>query len=143
MYKEVIISTIIIIAIIIGNILTQNYTTEAVYNINQKLEEKKEKIIQVNESLEKKEISEEQQEKEKEDLKSDINEIISKWKEKYKILAYYIEHDELEKVNTELVSLKGNIESKEYGQGISDLERCIFILEHIKDKFALKIKNIF
>ena len=92
------------------------------------------------EDLKKNMISEEQDE---EDLNNQIEDIVNNWNERHKKLAYYIEHDELEKVETELVSLKGNIEVKEYEQGIPNLNNCIFILEHIKEKTALQIKNIF
>ena len=61
-------------------------------------------------------ISEEQNE---EKLNNQIENIVNNWNEKHKKLAYYIEHDELEKVETELVYLKGNIEVKEYEQGYS------------------------
>ena len=65
------------------------------------------------------------------------------WKKKYATMAYYIEHDELEKVETELTKLNANLQTKEYATGVENLENCTFILEHIKDKSALKIVNLF
>jgi len=32
---------------------------------------------------------------------------------------------------------------RDYEEGMPDLNRCIFILNHIKEKSALQIKNIF
>lgn len=129
MYKEIIICSIVIIIVVGLNILTENYTKESVTSMTGDLKRLKEDMI-----------SEEQNE---EDLNNKIEEIVNNWNEKHNKLAYYIEHDELEKVETELVSLKGNIEVKEYEQGIPNLNNCIFILEHIKEKTALQIKNIF
>ena len=129
MYKEIIICSIVIIIVVGLNILTENYTKESVALMTGNLEDLKKNMI-----------SEDQDE---EDLNNQIEDIVNNWNERHKKLAYYIEHDELEKVETELVSLKGNIEVKEYEQGIPNLNNCIFILEHIKEKTALQIKNIF
>ncbi len=65
------------------------------------------------------------------------------WEERYEKMAYYIEHDELEKVETELTKLKPDIDMEEYSMGVENLDSCSFILEHIKDKSALKIVNVF
>lgn len=127
MYKEFII-ILTVIALIVGlDITTNHYTQNSVAILSEELNDLREDILQEN-----KEIAQKKMEKIKE-----------KWKERYNVLAYYIEHDELEKVETELVLLKGNIEVKQYEQGIPNLSNCIFILEHIKEKMALQIKNIF
>lgn len=129
MYKEIIICSIVIIIVVGLNILTENYTKESVALMTGNLENLKENMV-----------SEEQN---KENINKQIDDILNNWNERHKKLAYYIEHDELEKVETELVLLKGNIEVKQYEQGIPNLSNCIFILEHIKEKTALQIKNIF
>ena len=115
--------------IIIINVVTINYTENAVETIGYDLNMFKELLLSDNFDEEKIEIK-----------NKEINE---KWDEKYNVLAYFIEHDELEKVETELVALKASIIAKEYDDGIENLERCIFILNHIKDKYVLKLKNIF
>ena len=78
-----------------------------------------------------------------EEIKLEMENIKKMWKEKYETLAYYIEHDELEKVETELTKSRANIETKEYAVAIENIESCNFILEHIKDKSSLKIVNLF
>lgn len=127
MKKEIIISIIILITVVIGNIITQNYTKNSVEVISKELLELKEVV-----KKEKKEKSEEK-----------IEELNNKWDELQEKLAYYIEHDELEKVETQLAILKGDIESELYKETFPEIEKCIFILEHIQDKTALNIKNIF
>lgn len=129
MYKEIIICSIVIIIVVGLNILTENYTKESVALMTDNLESLKQTMI-----------TEEQDE---DNINEQIDNILNNWNDRHKILAYYIEHDELEKVETELVLLKGNIEVQEYEQGIPNLSNCIFILEHIKEKTALQIKNIF
>lgn len=45
MWKEASICIVIIIAIIIGNCITQNYTVQSVENLNSKLEELKQELV--------------------------------------------------------------------------------------------------
>lgn len=129
MNKEFIISMIIIIIIVSLNIFTQNYTKEVVSYIDDSLMNLRENIVQ--------------EEVEKEVVQKKIEQIMEQWEERYQKLAYFIEHDELEKVETQLTALKANIEVEEYTQGVPELDTCIFILKHIKDKFSLQIKNVF
>lgn len=129
MKKELIICSAIVIAIILGNILTQGYTKEVVLYMDEELENLKEDLLQ--------------EEVDTEKVTGKITNIREEWEKRYQKLAYFIEHDELEKVETELSSLQANIETKEYKQGIPDLQKCIFILDHIKDKSSMQIKNIF
>ena len=129
MKKELIICSAIVIAIIIGNILTQGYTKEVVLSMDEELENLKEDLLQ--------------EEVDTENVPGKITNLREECEKRYHTLAYFIEHDELEKVETELTSLQANIETKEYKQGIPDLQKCIFILDHIKDKSSLQIKNIF
>lgn len=127
MKKEIIISLIIVIAVIVGNIVTQNYTRKCAKEISKELLELKEII----------------KSEEKEALENKIRTVSYNWDEMQEKLAYYVEHDELEKVETQLSILTGEIEAKLYPETLPEIEKCIFILEHIEDKTALNIKNIF
>ena len=127
--KEVIICIVVVIFVIIGNIITQNYTRKSVETINAKLIELKEKLSKVN--------------KDEEGLKEAVKYIKEDWDEKQEKLAFYIEHDELEKVETQIHLLSGEVKTKLYEDAVPETDKCMFILEHIKDKTALNIKNIF
>ena len=129
MKKELIICTIIVISIIIGNIITQNYTKETINITTQKLDELKSKIMQEDILTE--------------EVKNEILEIYDEWNKRHDKLAYYIEHDELEKVETDLTSLKSFIEVQEYKEAVSELDKTIYILKHIEEKNAFNLKNIF
>ena len=129
MKKGVIICIVVVIFVIIGNIITQNYTRKSVETINAKLIELKEKLSKVN--------------KDEEGLKEAVKYIKEDWDEKQEKLAFYIEHDELEKVETQIHLLSGEVEAKLYEYAVPETDKCMFILEHIKDKTALNVKNIF
>ena len=129
MKKEMIICIFVVIIIIItANIITQNYTKECVSYMNKELNLLKESSINNNNN---KVIFEK------------ISNIESTWSNYQEKLAYYIEHNELEKVETQIYAIKGLIESKSYDSMLSEIEKCSFILKHIEEKSKLSIKNIF
>lgn len=129
MWKETIIISIIIVAILLGNLATRGYTQKSVEEMNQDLEALR--------------IEMGKKEKNEGTLSKEIEETFHKWTDFNEELSYYIEHDELEKVQTELVSVKANIETKEYENGIESIDKAKYLLEHIQEKEALNIKNIF
>lgn len=129
MYKETIITVVIIILIITGNIITQNNTNKAAQIINNELNNLRQNIIKENVN--------------KEEVAKHIEKIEELWEEESEKMAYYIEHNELEKVETEITKLKADIEVENYSFAVENLDNCIFVIEHIMDKTALKIVNIF
>ena len=72
-----------------------------------------------------------------------IDELDKNWKHKHDKLAYYIEHDELEKVETGLTGLKASLAVEDYEAGVVELEKAIYLLEHIKEKQVFSFINIF
>ena len=129
MKKEIIIIITIIITIIIAHAISQNYVLKFFKSISDDLDIIQEKIMS--------------EEYEQEGLKKDINSIQKKWNEKYDIFACFVEHDELEKVQTQLISIEANIKVEDYDKSVDEIERCKFILKHIEEKDSFKIVNIF
>lgn len=127
MHKELVICIILVVFIIIGDIVTQNYTKNTVNYITNELELLKQGLS----------------EKSKQQADNEINKIDEKWKDAHDKLAYYIEHDELEKVETNFTACKSLASSGEYSQAISELEKTIFVLDHITDKYSFNWVNIF
>ena len=129
MYKELVISIIIIILIFSLDYITQKYTdfaiNEAISNLNEIKESLKEENVDNKKAIE------------------DVEKKYNRWLEHHKRLAFYIEHNELEKVETNFVSGKSFIESAKYEDAISELEKTIFILQHINDKYSVNLENIF
>ena len=126
MFKEVIISIIIVISIVGLDFITQNYTKATVAQTSSMLSDLKEKI-----------------KKDEENISNNIEEIYQKWEERRKKLAYFIEHDELEKVETKITNIKTFIEVEDLEMAISSIDEAEFILEHIKEKNAFNLENIF
>lgn len=129
MYKEIIISAVILGIVFLGNGITESYTKESV-------DETTNCLLELRDDLSKEEV-------EKDVVNKKIEEIHDKWDERYEVLAYYLEHDELEKVETELTDVRGRIQVEEYDETIPELDKCVFILEHIKIKNEFSLKNIF
>lgn len=127
MYKEFII-IIVVIALIVGvDIITNNYTKQSLEIMKSELNILREYISKES----------------KEESQSQMKKVIEKWEERYKTLAFYIEHDELEKVETELTGLSADINAQEYKHCIAELDTTIFILEHIQEKEEIHLRSIF
>lgn len=129
MLKEMIICIIIVVVIFFGNSTIQKYTKESVSEISNGLMQLRQDLTNQNVENNK--------------AKEKMNEVYSKWEKKHDKLAYFIEHDELEKVETDLVSIKSYIETQEYEQAVGELDKGAFVLKHIEDKYAFNLQNIF
>lgn len=127
MYKEMIISIILVILIFIGDFITQNYTKKNISYLTNELENLKQSLV--NNIPEK--------------VEDEVENIDKKWEEVHDKLAYYIEHDELEKVETDFTACKSFTKTGNYDLAISELEKTIFVLEHITDKYSFNLQNIF
>ena len=127
MIKELTISITIIITIFILDLYTQNYTKTTISKTTQKLSELQQEISKNN----------------FEQIEEKLNDTEKEWKEAHNNLAYYIEHDELEKVDTALVTMKSYIDSQDYTSASSELQKSIFVLEHIQKKNSFSLENIF
>ena len=106
---------------------TQNYTKKSVSMVTEQFSNLETFILEDN----------------KEKIQNCVNNIDNNWEEIHDKLAYYIEHDELEKVDTAIVTMKSYIETKDYSSAIAELEEGKFVLEHIQEKNAFNLQNIF
>ena len=127
MLKEGIICIVIVIMIFIGNIVTQNYTKSSVEELSKNLEE-----LRID--LEK--------ENDEKAILDKIDKVNQEWRNRHDKLAYYIEHKELELLETNITSLKSFIETKEYKEAINVLDKSVFELKHIQDKYAFNLENV-
>ena len=129
MKRELIIVSIIIVCIIIGSMVAQNNTKRKIAETDNELENLKNEIVESNKNYE--------------ELNKEIDKIYENWEEKDKILSLYIEHNELEKINLSLKTIKGFLEVDITNESVQEIEKCIATLEHIEEKQAFNIKNIF
>ncbi|MCI9016103.1 MAG: DUF4363 family protein [Clostridia bacterium] len=129
MYKQVI--TIVIISILIFSLnkITQDYTDKTVETIREDLESIRQDIMTGNFN--------------NEDLKQNINKTYEKWEELDDKLAFYIEHNEIEKIKSSLISVRSYIEVQEYSQAIENIDKSIYVLEYIDEKEKISLDNIF
>ena len=113
---------------------TQNFTEKTVDEISDKLESLKQIIL--GENIE-------EMNKQAEEMNKQAEEINKVWEQKNEKLAYFIEHDELEKVSNSITEMKSHIDTETFTDAIAELEEGIFVLKHIEERNALSLKNIF
>jgi len=122
--KEAIIIIIVILLVAAGSVFMQKYLVKTSDELIGILEEMKQDIG-----------SKENSEK--------VNELLEKWDEINKIWSMIIIHEELDNIEVSMLGVKGAIESEDTEYAIEELERTIFLVGHIKEKEAFKLKNIF
>lgn len=128
--KEFIVCVVIIVAIIVGDIFLQKYTKESLNLINEKLSYIKEDLKKGDDLK-------------KEEINKKVGEINKEWDKRFNILTCFLEHNELEKVKTQLVSITAGLEIDDKEYVYEELNKTIYILEHIRDKESFRIDNIF
>lgn len=127
MKKEIIISIVIILLILILNSITQRYTSKSMSEVSEKLMIIRNDLINGNED----------------EVKEKVEEAKKNWDNIKEKLVIYLEHTELEKVEQYILETESYIEVKEYSMAVQTLDTCNFIIDHIKDKYDFSIKNIF
>ena len=126
MKKEEIITIIIIIFIIGAEIITQKYTNNSLDELDAKLKNLKEMTLSKQYS--------------NGELKQTMEEIGENWKKKDDILSYYLEHEELEKIYTQIKKIKAHFETDLEEEVVPEIEEGIYLLDHLKDKQKLNLK---
>ena len=129
MKKEYIMISLILILVVVGHVLTQNYSKKVFKELNDNLVEIRGKIVNEN--------------KNSEEMISNMEKLNKNWQKESNVLAYYTEHDELEKIGNKLAVINAATESEEYGEAIMQIDECIFIIEHLNDKEVFRLVNIF
>ena len=127
MIKEVVICIVIAIGIFGLEMFTQKFTSKTVSEITEMFSKIEESIVGRN----------------IEQIYDEIKIIENKWEEKQKKLAFYIEHDELEKVHTAIVIMRSYAETEDYSSAMAALEEGKFVIEHIQEKNSFNLQNIF
>lgn len=127
MKKEIVICIIVVIIVITLNLISEAHTDYIMENKEESLGTLRLNLFMEND----------------EKVESKIKEILNEWEKEKELLSIYIEHDELEKIETRLREINSNIETKEYSIAIQSLDTCVFLMNHIKDKYKLSVKNIF
>ena len=127
MFKEALICIAIVISIFVVDMFTQNFTKNTVNEVTDIFSDLKSNILNEDETQ----------------INNEIKRLDEKWKNVHDKLAYYIEHDELEKVDTAIITMKAYIETNNFSSAVAELEEGKFVLEHIQEKYAFNLKNVF
>ena len=126
MKKEIIICFVVIAAIVTLSIITETHTDNIMGKTESNLGTLRKDLFGQNQNN-----------------KNEISDILNYWEEEKQLLSIYIEHDELEKIETCLREINSNIETEEYNVAVQSLDTCVFLISHIRDKYKLSLKNIF
>ena len=131
MFKETLIIVRIVFIIIIGNIGIQNYISKTSDELVFQLEDLKDKLENIDET------------NNMEELKEFSVKIYENWEEVNKKWSILVIHSELDLIELALIGVKSTIEANELQDTLQEIEKSIFLVEHIKEKENLKLKNIF
>lgn len=129
MYKEIIVCILVVILIISMDLLSNNYTKKVFFSINESLGNLRNEMLKEDKDVNK--------------INDEITKVEQAWNSKLNLLSCYIEHNELEKVARQLTLIKGNIDVEEYNQAVPQLDDCVYVINHIKDKESLLLRNLF
>ena len=127
MLKELMICIIIVATILGLEFFTQNFTSKTVNEIT-------EQFNTLTDNISKRDIKQ---------INQGIDNIWNRWEQKQKKLAFYIEHDELEKVHSAIVKMKSYIKTEDFSEAMAELEEGKFVIEHIQEKNSFNLQNIF
>lgn len=126
MKKELFLCLIIVFMIVISDTVLQRYTNSTMNSLNDDLNELKQEL------------------KEEETFnKLKLKKIKEAWNKNFKVYTCFLEHDELEKINTQLVAIESGIEIEDKEYVYEEIDEAIFIIDHIESKQMLKLDNIF
>lgn len=129
MNKEIIICIIIFIIVLGLNNITQNYTNKTVEEVKEYLNDTRGELT-----------------KEKPDYglaTKKAEDMFNKWEELDDIMAFYIEHDEIEKVTTAITSARSFTKLKHDVEAVERIDTCKYILDHIDEREKFTLDNIF
>ncbi len=126
MSKEIVITIVILLSIILLNVWVGKYVDGKLNHVLDSLSELRSLI----------------EEQKYDEANKKIEEIDEDWQKHDNFLSFFIEHDELEKVMTEYTSLKTYFEL-EQEEAFEALDKMAFIIKHIEEKDDIRLKNIF
>lgn len=129
--KEILIIVFVVGIVVATSYITQNHlikTSDELLNELENLKPKIEQAMETNETEEIKQISEN---------------ITSMWEEINNTWALIVTHDELDLIELSLIGIEAAISVDELEDSIQELEKASFLVGHIKEKEALRLKNIF
>lgn len=124
-FKPIFLAIIIIIFVLILDFITVNNTKKIVEFMNNSLNDIDEKLAQ------------------DENPDMEAKNLLTEWEKNEKILSYYLEHDEIEKIGNNINLIKKQIEIRDYDDARQSITETKFLFDHIEEKQKLNIENFF
>lgn len=150
MKKEEIATLVIIGIILIIDLITLYYTKKCIAKISDDLTNLENMTVESikaenNDNSENNGSNSEGDENKKiesKELKQKSEDIYKEWLGMNDTLTFYIEHDELEKVNVQLERIIANFNVDSTEDAVPEIKETIYILRHIEKKQRLTLRNI-
>ena len=150
MKKEEIATLVIIGIILIIDLITLLYTKKCIAKISDDLTNLENMAVESikaenNDNSENNGSNSEGDESKKiesKELKQKSEDIYKEWLGMNDTLTFYIEHDELEKVNVQLERIIANFKVDSTQDAVPEIKETIYILRHIEKKQRLTLRNI-
>lgn len=124
-YKPILLAAIIVIFVIILDFITVNNTKKIIGNMNENLDEI-DNLLSDNKSA-----------------VDSANDLLEKWEKSYKLMSYYLEHDEIEKIGNNINLIQKQIEIEDYDDARQSITETKFLFDHLEEKQILNIENFF
>lgn len=75
--------------------------------------------------------------------KSDFTQISSKWDKTKVIWSMLVDHIEVDNIDSTLSRIQSHIQTKDYSLSLGEISALRLFVEHIPEKEALSLRNIF
>lgn len=124
---KIVVVLISIVMIVIMNILIGKYTDKNIDDMGAKVDSLRQSLGDSNFDKSKKQSKE---------LRNDWE----KYEDKF---AYFMDHEELEKLTLKIIIVDENLRNEDYERAIEDIIEVKFLLQHIKEKLKFKLSNVF
>jgi len=130
-YKHLIFAIVIIIIVIVSDIIFEKYTKKSIETININIE----KIYNT--------FEKDSKEYDKEELEEFAKQAMDEWEKRADMLACFIEHEEVEKINAKLHLLDIELKNFLWGEAKRSTTEIRQMIDYLEGKYKLSIQNIF
>lgn len=129
MLKEILIVCLIILAVLVCNFVLQIYITKSSDSLVEKLSILNEKIITNS--------------KDNRNISNLLNDIENEWEKSKKKWEIFVMHSELDQIEIALTNIKSSMKIDDKQDAVIETEKAKFLLQHIAERDAFRLKNLF
>ncbi len=130
-YKTLIIAIVIVIIVIILDIIFENYSKNSIQKVNKNID----KLYTI--------FEDEKENYDSQKLEKLAINARKEWKKREDILSCFIEHDEIEKINSKLDVLYVQIKNEVWMDAKTTTSEVKRLIKYLEGKYELSVQNIF